>query len=160
MRENLLRPSLTDTPPSVALYPSYWSLLPGVFLGPLPVILYSAVNSYKLRRAGDVLVYAVAFAGMLVLMYLTMLRPSPQAFVWLQEITGFRNLFQGTLRMYAVALWAAFYWMHRQQHRSGGMMLDVPSGWIPCIASAVVGGALTFGLLFPVTYLATLAERV
>jgi hypothetical protein len=145
MREDLLRPSLTNAPPVVGLYSIVWSLLPGFFLGPLPVILYSALNSYRLRRWMDVPVYLLAFAGVIGVLIATSMNPPPETVQWFAQATGVRQPMYTMMRVYAVVLWGGFYLLHRKQHRSSSMLTDLPPAWIACLVSTIVGVGITYG---------------
>jgi hypothetical protein len=156
MREDLLRPSLTNAPPAVGLYSIGWSLLPGFFLGPFPVILYSALNSYRLRRWLDSLIYLLAIAGAVGVLIATTMDPLPAAVQWFQEATGSRQPMYTMLRVYAVMLWGGFYLLHRQQYRSSNMLTDLPSAWIPCLVCTVLGLGMTYGTAYAIDFVTAL----
>ncbi len=145
MREDLLRPSLTNAAPAAGLYPIIWSLLPGFFFGPYPVIVYSALNSYRLRRWIDVPIYLLAIAGVIGVMIATTLTPLPEAVQWFAQATGVRQPMYTMLRVYAVLLWSGFYLLHRQQHRSSGLLTDRPSAWLACLVCTVLGVGMAYG---------------
>lgn len=152
MSQHLLRPSLQDDRPVIGLYSPTWSLLPGFFLGPFPVILYSAINSYRLRRPLDAIIYLLAIAGAIGLMAAAITQPVPEAVQWFKEATGRRDVAYTMLRVYALLLWGVFYLMHRPQHRSSNMMATLPSAWIPCLAASVLGLALHYASATALAY--------
>ncbi len=159
MREDLLRPSLSNAPPAVGLYSITWSVLPGFFLGPFPVILYSALNSYRLRRWVDVPLYLLAIAGVIGVMIATTTTPLPEAVQWFAEATGVRQPMYTMLRVYAVLLWSGFYLLHRQQHRSSSMLTDLPSAWLACLVCTVLGLGMTYGTAEAIDFAMTMLER-
>lgn len=146
MRELLLRPSLTDTPATVGLYSFQWILLPAFFLGPLPVIVYSAFNSYRLKRRLDGVTYLLATACFAGLLHWVTIRPEPEAVRLFAEVTGSNSPMYTLTRIYALMLWAVFYLMHRPQHRAGSMLGDLPSPWRACLLACVLGIAVTWAL--------------
>lgn len=146
MRDQLLRPSLADTPASGGLYSLHWMLLPTFFLGPFPVIVFSAFNSWRLKRPLDAIAYVLALLGMAALFYALSLRPAPEWVRQFGELIGSERP-EGTLsRMYALLLWSLFYLMHRPQHRSSSMLGNAPPAWRVGIFSCVLGLVLSYGL--------------
>jgi hypothetical protein len=144
MREDLLRPSLSAAPPAVGLYSVSWSLLPCFFLGPYPVILYSALNSWRLKRPWDAIMYLLAIAGVFGVMFVTNVDPLPDAVQRFKELSGTGNVSFTMLRVYAVLLWGGFYFMHRAQHRSSNMLLQAPSAWKACLVACLLSVPLIY----------------
>ena len=144
MREDLLRPSLRAAPPVVGLYSMSWSLLPCFFLGPYPVILYSALNSWRLRRPLDAFLYLLAIVGVFGVMFVTHVDPLPDAVQRFKELSGTGNVAFTMLRVYAVLLWGGFYLMHRAQHRSSNMLLTSPSAWKACLLACLLSVPLIY----------------
>ncbi|MFC0252740.1 hypothetical protein [Massilia consociata] len=148
MTEHLLRPSLANNRAAVALYSPQSSFLLGFFMGPLPLILYSALNSIRLQRPRDTLAYAIALAAFLALVYASFLEPRPAALAWINDQLGEGNSMRGATRILAVVLWGCFYLMHRKEHRSVDLLGTRPSPWIAAIGCAVAGMILMYGISF------------
>lgn len=148
MTEHLLRPSLASPRTAAALYSPRSSFLLGFFMGPLPLILYSALNSIRLKRAGDMAAYAIALAAFIALMYASFMDPRPAALVWINTQLGDRSSMRGASRILAVVLWGCFYLMHRKEHRSVDLLGARPSPWIAAIGCALAGTGLLYGISF------------
>jgi hypothetical protein len=147
MREHLLSPSLSDTRPTVRLYSPRSSFLLGFFMGPLPLVLYSALNSVRLKRPLDALAYVLATALSAALIYASFMQPQPEALAWFNAQIGEESM-RTVSRILAIVLWGSFYLMHRKEHRTAELFGESPSPWIPAIACAALGFALTVGLAY------------
>jgi hypothetical protein len=148
MTEHLLRPSLANTSTAATLYSPCSSFLLGFFMGPLPLILYSALNSLRLKRAGDMVAYAIALTAFGALIYASFMDPRPAALVWINAQLGAGASMRGAARILAIVLWGCFYLMHRKEHRSVELLGERPSPWIAAISCAVAGSALLYGITF------------
>lgn len=148
MTEHLLRPSLTKSRTTAALYSPQSSFLLGFFMGPLPLILYSALNSIRLKRVSDTAAYVIALAAFAALIYSSFMDPRPAALVWINAQLGQASSMRGASRILAVVLWVCFYLMHRKEHRSVELLGARPSPWIAAIGCAVAGTALVYGIYF------------
>lgn len=146
MTDHLLRPSLTKAHAVAPLYSPRSSFLLGFFLGPLPLILYSALNSIRLRRTADLFAYALALAAFMGLVYASFMDPLPQPLAWINGLFGESTSMRGAARVLAILLWCGFYLMHRKEHRATDLLGDRPSPWRAAIACAVLGSALVFGI--------------
>lgn len=141
MRESLLTPSLSPSAaPAANLYSTQSAFVLAFFGGPIAVILYSALNSWKLRRPLDALLYA---AGLLAAgAYIVGWRTGYAPLVRLIDTIGDRGP-EALWRALALALCSLVYLMHRKQHRSAALFsTKPPSPWIPAIACAVLGYGL------------------
>lgn len=141
MRDSLLTPSLTEHRQPSRLYSatsSFWVAFVG---GPLAVILYAALNSYRLRRPLDAFAFVaalLAFGGML---YLVITFSERAVMLSLSDFLGSRN---STVRVLqhscALLCWAGFYLLHRKQHRSMALFADqAPNPWLPALACTAIG---------------------
>ncbi|SFU34937.1 hypothetical protein [Pseudoduganella namucuonensis] len=148
MTEHLLRPSLANTRTAAALYSPRSSFLLGFFMGPLPLILYSALNSIRLKRAVDMVAYAIALAVFSALVYTSFMDQRPAALVWINAQLGEGTSMRGAARILAIVLWGCFYLMHRKEHRSADLFGERPSPWIAAIGCAVAGSGLLYGISF------------
>jgi len=146
MHEHLLQPSLSaSAAPAPALYSTQSSFLVAFLGGPVAIVLYSALNSWRLRRPVDIVAYLVTLALVVALMVdHDHGGPLFSAFVDYFGAGSDRYLW----RLLALGAFGAFYLLHRKQHRStqlfGG---KAPSPWIPAIACMVVGYGVTVLLL-------------
>ena len=145
MIQSLLTPSLSSkTAPSTALYSVQSSFMVAFFGGGFAIILYSALNSWKLRRPLDGLAYAVAAALIFALHYAV-------AFMWPPLMALFNTLGDSSpryaMRALSLLLFGAFFLLHRKQHRAGALFGVAPlSPWIPAIACMVAGYGINYGL--------------
>jgi hypothetical protein len=146
MQANLLTPSLSGSnTQQVSLYSTQSSFLVAFLGGPAAIVLYSALNSWRLRRAVDALAYLATLAVVLLLM-MDHERGGP-------VFTAFTDYFgKGSerylWRLLALAAFGVYYLMHRKQHRSAQLFgTKPPSPWIPAIACLVAGYGLTVVLL-------------
>lgn len=147
MYEHLLKPSLSGNAPVQAksLYSTQSSFLVAFIGGPAAIVLYSALNSWRLRRPIDALAYLATLA-IIVLLMIDDQQGGP-VFSWFLGYFG-----QGSQRylwrLLSLAAFGVFYLMHRKQHRSTRLFgAKAPSPWIPAIACMVLGYAITVGLL-------------
>lgn len=148
MTEHLLRPSLEKTRPAAALYSPRSSFMLGFLMGPLPLILYSGLNSIRLKRRVDLAAYAVALAAFLGMIAASFMQPRPAPLVWINDLLGEGSSMRGAARVMAVLMWVGFYLMHRKEHRAADLFSNRPSPWIAAIGCAVVGSALVFVIVF------------
>lgn len=145
MRQSLLTPSLSSkTAPSTALYSVQSAFLVAFFGGAFAIILYSAFNSWKLRRPLDGVAYAAAAA-------LTVLLNYAIATGWAPLTNLFATLGEGSprylVRAVSLLLFGAFYLLHRKQHRSASLFGIAPlSPWIPAIGCLVAGYGINYAL--------------
>jgi hypothetical protein len=137
MHESLLTPSLSSrNAPAATLYSVRSSFLLAFFGGPLAIILYSALNSVRLRRPLDALAYLAALALVAGLYIALLERAAP--LLALGRLIG-RNAFSVISTCMALLLMGAFYLMHRKQHRANQLFgADAPSPWIPAILCAAI----------------------
>lgn len=142
MQEHLLRPSLAGADqPAPRLYSTQSSFLVAFIGGPAAIVLYSALNSWRLRRPVDTVAYIVTLALVVALMLDgDSGGPVFSAFVGYFGTGSERYLW----RLLSLAAFGAFYLMHRKQHRSAQLFGDKPpSPWIAGIA-CIAGG---YGLM-------------
>ena len=141
MRESLLTPSLSPSAaPTANLYSVQSSFVLAFFGGPFAIILYSALNSWKLRRPLDALVYLVGMA--LAVFYLVAVWTAYAPLVQLVNVIG-SSAAEALWRALALALMGLVYLLHRKHHRSAALFAGTtPSPWIPAIACA----ALAYGM--------------
>ena len=150
MRQSLLTPSLSSkTAPSTALYSVQSSFLVAFFGGAFAIILYSALNSWKLRRPLDGMAYIAAAALIVALNYAVVS-------AWPPLMTLFATLGEGSpryvVRAVTLLLFGVFYLLHRKQHRSATLFAVEPlSPWIPAIACMVIG----YGINYAINHLLT-----
>lgn len=137
MREHLLTPSLSAGGPPAALYSIRSSFLVAVFGGPLAILFYASLNSWRLRRAADAPVYIVGLALLVALLHAAIAAP--------HLLDGVAGLFgKDTVRALSSALsmglCGVFYLLHKKQHRAATLFdTKAPSPWIPAIACMVIG---------------------
>jgi hypothetical protein len=139
MREHLLTPSLSGQRHSVNLYSPQSSFMVGFFAGPIALILYSALNSYRLKRLADVIAYLGAAIITVMLLYWYLITADGAVAVWLNEEFG-RDATRFLTRFLALLLWGGFYLMHRKYHRSAEVFdVKPPRPWIPALLCAGLG---------------------
>ena len=149
MREQLLSPSLSDTPArAIGLYSPRSSFLLAFFGGPMALVLYSALNSARLKRPLDAIAYIAATLGVAALVYAAQTGAMPDAVKWISQQIGGAGSMRGLSRLYALLLWTCFYLMHRKQHRSVTMFGEAPSPWKAAIACFALGVGITFALSY------------
>ncbi len=134
--EHLLTPSLShDARPSVSIYSANTSVVVAFFGGTPGIILLSALNSYRLRRPMDALVYVAVLAAWAAMLHALYKGPAPEALAWLAQYVGKR----GVNNLFSMLLCGALYFLHRKQHRTTTMFQSPPSPWIAGIACIVLG---------------------
>jgi hypothetical protein len=139
VREDLLRPSLADGESGVRGIHSSSTLFACAFFGgPFAAIALASLDAYALRRRSDVIPLLAA----------AILTIALAIAVWRPELLGIRALDRGdlpgrlVLRAFALFLFAALWWMHRDTYRAmrtAGMA--APSGIGPGIACILLGVA-------------------
>lgn len=141
MRDSLLTPSLSPHQQSARLYSTSSSFWVAFWGGPLAAILYSALNSYRLRRPLDALAYLAALALFGATLYLLVSGARQPAMLWLTDFLGApRTTGRVLLHSCALLCWSGFYLMHREQHRSMALFADqAPNPWLPGLACAATG---------------------
>lgn len=146
MREALLTPSLSSSrAPSPALYSVQSGFLVAFFGGGFAIILYSALNSLKLRRPFDALAYLAAAAAFTLLLFAAASGWPPLLHVL--DALG-RNAGRYFIRALSLLLFGAFYLLHRKQHRSAALFGIAPvSPWIAAIACGVLGYGMQYAVL-------------
>lgn len=147
MRESLLTPSLSPSAaPAATLYSTQSAFVLAFFGGPIAVVLYSALNSWKLRRPLDALLYLAGLAAACA--YIIGVRTGYAPLVRLVNVIGDSGR-EAVWRALALALCSLVYLMHRKHHRSAALFGGKhPSPWIPAIACAALG----YGLLRALNY--------
>lgn len=147
MHEHLLKPSLSGSAPAqaISLYSTQSSFLVAFLGGPAAIVLYSTLNSWRLRRPLDALAYLATLALMVLLM-IDEAHGGP-VFTWFLGYFG-NGSERYVWRLLSLAAFGVFYLMHRKQHRSTLLFgAKAPSPWIPAIACMVGGYAVSYGLL-------------
>jgi hypothetical protein len=148
MREHLLTPSLGSNKPSAAPYSTRSSFLVALFGGPLAILFYAALNSWRLRRRADLPVYVVGLALLLALLYAAIVDKRLVAGV--TAILG-KDTFRFLSSALSLGLCGVFYLLHRKQHRSAAFFATKPpSPWLPAIGCMVIGyiGVRAIGVFF------------
>lgn len=146
MRESLLSPSLSAAAraPSTALYSVQSGFLVAFFGGGFGIILYSALNSWKLRRPLDALAYVAAAALLTALMAAAVAGWAPLVSLFTMLGAGSARYF---LRALSLLLFGAFYLLHRKQHRSATLFgIASLSPWIPAIVCIALGYGINMAL--------------
>ncbi|MFB9243593.1 hypothetical protein IV454_28330 [Massilia antarctica] len=146
MRESLLTPSLSPSrAPAAILYSAQSGFLLAFFGGPFAIILYSALNSWKLRRPLDALAYLPALALSTAFFVAIQAGYAPLISVIDAIGAGGERILSRAL---AMALFGVVYLMHRKQHRSAVLFgAKPPAPWIPAIACGVLGYGMTWLVL-------------
>jgi hypothetical protein len=147
MREHLLTPSLGANAPSAAPYSTRSSFLVALFGGPLAILLYAALSSWRLRRPADIPVYAAGLALTVALMYAALVDRHLLAGV--AAILG-KDTIRFLSSALSLGLCGVFYLLHKKQHRSAALFgTKPPSPWIPAIICMVLGyfGVRGLGML-------------
>lgn len=141
MQDSLLTPSLGTQSPSTRLYSSTASFWAAFWGGPLGVILFSALNSWRLRRPLDGLAYLAGLGLYAGVLYLMIAGAALPGMVWLNDFLGTRRGAASVL-MHAGALlcWSGFYLLHRRQHRSMALFgAKAPKPWLPALGCMAIG---------------------
>lgn len=137
MREHLLTPSLASNTPSAAPYSTRSSFLVALFGGPLAILLYAALNSWRLRRPADIPVHLAGFALLVALLYGAIV--DRQLVAGVAAILG-KDTFRFLSSALSLGLCGVFYLLHKKQHKSAALFdIKRPSPWIPAIACMVIG---------------------
>ncbi len=153
--DDLLRPSLSSDKPTVSLFSTRAGFFMAFFGGPIAVTFFSALNSRKLERLkDDMLFYAIGVILFVVLVF-TMLNATPDGesiINWLQEQRRNNPLFRYGSKVLALVLWGGYYYLHRPYHRAMQFAgIDSPSPWkaaFTCLGlSLIVEIPLILGLL-------------
>lgn len=141
MRESLLTPSLSSpSAPSASLYSVQSALLVAFLGGNFAIILYAALNSWKLRRPMDALAYVAALAVVMAVFVAGVSGWPPM--MALVNLVGSGSI---VLRALALLLFGAFYLLHRKQHRSAALLgMPAASPWIAAISCIVVGYGISW----------------
>lgn len=146
MPDSLLTPSLSQAQANKQIH-SPGSLFFVAFVGgPVGLIIFSALNSYKLRRPLDALVYLAAGTLFWGLLLALKLHPLPAPLLWLQQQLGPRFGFY-LMRSYALLLWALFYFMHLNAHRCAALFAEKTA--TPWVSALVCTGLGWLALLVP-----------
>lgn len=147
MREHLLTPSLTANVPSAAPYSTRSSFLVALFGGPLAILLYAALSSWRLRRAIDAPVYVAGLALLVALLYAAIV--DKPLLAGAAAILG-KDTIRFLSSALSLGLCGVFYLLHKKQHRSAALFATKPpSPWIPAIACIAAGyfGVRGLGML-------------
>jgi len=144
MREHLLTPSLSATTRPVTLYSVQSSFLIAFLGGPVAILLYSSLNSWRLRRTKDIPVILLGAGAVVGLVYALLFQP--MLFAGLVELLG-NDTFRALRTVLSLAICGVFYGLHQKQHRSAAFFHDKPpSPWIPALVCIVVGYVSFFRL--------------
>ncbi len=139
MLDSLLTPSLSSTQANKQIHSPGSSFFVAFLGGPCGIIAFSAINSYKLRRPWDAVVYLIAASAFFGLLFLIKHLSMASAMVWLQQQLGPSHGFY-LMRCYALLLWALFYLMHLKMHRSAALFDDKPRiPWVSALACICFG---------------------
>lgn len=144
MREHLLTPSLSATTRPVKLYSVQSSFLVAFFGGPAAILLYSGLNSWRLRRTADIPVHLAGAAVVAGFVYALLFQPA--LFDGLFDLLG-NDMVRALRTVLSLAICGVFYALHQKQHRSAAFFGDKPpSPWIPAIVCIAAGYGLMVGL--------------
>lgn len=139
---------MPDTPRSSRLYSTYSGFWVALLGGPIAVILYAALHSWRLRRPLDAPIYLAATLGFIWLFYLLTTSAQHAPLRWLADVLGSPlTAAQVVNRACSLLYWGGFYLLHRTARLAQGTSTEpVPSPWVPAIVCGVVGFVLTRGL--------------
>lgn len=118
------------------------------FGGPIAQVLYSALNSYRLRRPADAVLYLSALVLTGGFFYWLLGGIQGPLLPWIETQLGTSTTARYLPRILALLLWGGFYLLHRQYHRSADLMnVDRPRPWIPALACIALGYGGTMALV-------------
>jgi hypothetical protein len=144
--DDLLRPTLGSDQAAQPVYSPRASFIVAFFGGPVAAVLFSALNSLRLRRLPhDLPVYAAALVVFVAAVGWLLGTASGAALLgWMGAGEAERRGLRLTQRVFALALWGVFHARHRAFHRNAELMgVEAPSPWLPGIACVLAGGAAT-----------------
>jgi hypothetical protein len=147
-RDELLRPSLTDTTIAKAPYSVQTAFLTSFFGGPLAAIAIVAINSVRLQRLlRDLAPLAITLIAYLAFMLAVAGTEWGMAFrASMDRFAGERSI-SYLHRVIALVLFGLGYALHRREQRSADLMgLDRPNGWIAGLACIAGSFTLLFAL--------------
>ena len=130
---DLLTPSLAQEQQLVPLYSPKAGFFLAFFAGPIAITLFSALNSLRLQRLRQDLVYFVLGIVLYLVVKYLMLTAAPEGanvFTWIVEQRREEPLFRFGVKALALILWGGYYFLHRSYHRSMLLFgMDSPSPW-------------------------------
>lgn len=148
MSNTLLTPSLSSTENNVRLYSPESSFFVAFFGGPIALVFYSALNSYRLKRAEDSVFYLLATILIVALYYWQAVGDHSALMQWLNAQFGSSAVTRYLPRILALLLWGGFYLMHRKYHRSAELFeVEPPKPWIPATICIVASLGMTIALI-------------
>jgi hypothetical protein len=146
--DDLLRPTLSETRPNIALYNSTGFFVSAFFAGPVGAAIYGGANSYRLNRlTKDVPTLLLIVAAAYFVPYVL------HEHGWMQPLStalgGSKSRNYGLfLRALGLATFGMIYLMHRPFFRAAEVAgTDELPGWRPGIAAVLAGMAANYAFL-------------
>ncbi len=151
--EHLLQPTLSIEEQRVPIFSVRACFFSGFFGGPLAVTLLSALNSNRLKRLkNDLIFYLIGISAFLVYLFIILDIPEGANISEWTSSQRRENLFyRYGSRGWGLIFWAVYYYFHKQYHMTMSLFdIEPPNPWIPAITCIIIGGFFQFilALLF------------
>jgi hypothetical protein len=149
--DDLLKPTLSGEGSGKSLYSARALFFTGFFGGPVAVIFLSALNSKKLNRLrNDIIFYLMAIIVLFAFFHDVIGVPeNAEGFRWLGELRRTNPVLRYGPRVLGLIFWALSYGLHRKFHKAMAL-LDLPPlpPWGAGILCSIIGGIIQVGIVF------------
>lgn len=145
--EDLLQPVLSTVDNKIPIFSVRACFLTAFFGGPVAIILFSATNSYKLKRLKDDLIFYLLGAVILSLYLYIILDVPEQADItnWMIKQRKENLFYKYGGRVLALFFFFGYNYMHKHYHKALEIFaIPTPNPWKAAIICVVLGGGIQF----------------
>lgn len=141
--EHLLQPTLSTEEQKVPIFSVRACFFTAFFGGPLAITLLSALNSNKLKRLKqDLIFYFVSISAFLIYLFIILDIPEgADISEWTATQRRENILYRYGGKGLGLLFWMAYYYLHNQYYKTMSLFdMEAPNPWIPAIICIVIGG--------------------
>lgn len=145
--EHLLQPTLSNEAQRVPIFSVRACFFTAFFGGPLAITLLSALNSNRLKRLkNDLVFYFFGISAFLVYLFFILDIPEgTNVSEWTASQRRENMFYRYGSRGMGLIFWAAYYYLHKQYYKTMAFFdMERPNPWISAIACILAGGFFQF----------------
>ena len=141
--EHLLQPTLSKEAQRVPIFSVRACFFTAFLGGPLAVTFLSALNSNRLKRLkNDLIFYLIGISAFLVYLFIILDVPEGESVrEWIASQRRENMFYRYGSRGMGLLLWGAYYYLHKQYYKAMSLFdMEPPNPWITAIICILTAG--------------------
>jgi len=147
--EHLLQPTLSIEKQRVPIFSVRTCFFTAFLGGPLAVTLLSSLNSNRLKRLkNDLIFYFIGISASWVYLFIILDIPEgAKISEWISSQRRENMFYRYGSQGLGLIFWAVYYYLHKQYYKTMSLFdMEPPNPWMPAIICIVIGGFFQFML--------------